>query len=115
MKKSKHNIDTGKLLNEFVTKNKITKADLGRQIGRDGLTVSNYLKSESIQTNTLLEICHATKYNFFQDLASMLPQDFQDSGITNDVISEKDRLIAQLQEENKVLKIQNEVLMKVRG
>jgi hypothetical protein len=85
-------------------------------IGRNSLSISNYTKNKSIQTDILLKIAHATKHNFFRDIADQLPPDYtytkpEDKTLLN----EKDQLIAQLQEENKVLKIQNEILLRVIG
>lgn len=73
------------------------------------------MRNESIQTGILLDICYALKHNFFKDIANQLPDDFTTTNPTDkSLISEKDQLIAQLQEENKVLKIQNDVLMLMR-
>jgi hypothetical protein len=112
MLKSKNNINTGTLLGDYVNKNKIIKTDLGVAIGRNGLAILQYMRNESIQTGILIDICYALKHNFFKDIANQLPDDFTTTNPTDkSLISEKDQLIAQLQEENKVLKIQNEVLM----
>ncbi len=113
MIKSKNNINTGALLETYVYKNKITKTDLGLAIGRNGLAILQYMRNDSIQTGILLDICYAVKHNFFKDIANQLPDDFTTTNPADkSLISEKDQLIAELQEEVKVLKIQNEVLMK---
>jgi hypothetical protein len=109
---SVHNIHTGKLLEDYLKKHRITKANLGRAIGRGGISIVGYIMNRSIQTGILLDLCYALKHNFFQDMANMLPNDFT---VTNDLKSGKDKRIAELEEENKVLKIQNEVLMRLRG
>jgi DNA-binding Xre family transcriptional regulator len=112
---SKNNIDTGKLLHDFMQKNKIVKTQLGKEINRNPLSILNYTKNISIQTGILIEICHALKHNFFRDIADQLPNDFtrtKPDDLT--LINEKDQLIAELKEENKILKIQNELLMKIR-
>ena len=109
---SKYNIDTGAFLDVFLKKNRITRAVLGRGIGRNGLSVLNYITSSSMQTSILLDICYALKHNFFQDMAHLLPADFT---VSEDLKSGKDLRIAELEEENKVLKIQNEILLRVRN
>jgi DNA-binding Xre family transcriptional regulator len=115
MLKSKNNINTGALIQAHIHKNKITKSDLGAAIGRNGLAILQYIRNESIQTGILLDICYALKHNFFKDIASKLPDDFTTTNPTDkSLMSEKDQLIAQLQEENKVLKIQNELLMLIK-
>ena len=110
---SKYNINTGALLDVFLKKNRISKAVLGRGIGRrSGLSVFQYINSSSMQTGILLDICYALKHNFFQDMAHLLPADFT---VSEDLKSGKDLRIAELEEENKVLKIQNEILLRVRN
>jgi predicted nuclease of restriction endonuclease-like (RecB) superfamily len=113
---SKNNIDTGKILADYIQKNKISKTELGREINRNGLSVLNYTRNISIQTGILIDICYAVKHNFFSDIADQLPTDFTKMEPKNlSFLSQKNELIAQLEEENKVLKIQNELLMKLRG
>ncbi len=114
MKKSKNNINTGKLIDDFITKKRIFKSDLGRDINRNGLSILAYTRNSSVQTGILIDLCHALKHNFFRDIADKLPEDFTISQ-QDKLISEKDQLIAKLQEENKVLTIQNEVLLRVKG
>ncbi|MFN3968016.1 hypothetical protein [Flavobacterium sp.] len=74
---------------------------------------------QSMQTATLLEVCYALRYNFFQDIANTLPIEFKANERPNAEKEAQEQeniaLIAQLQEENKVLKIQNELLMKMNG
>lgn len=109
-------IDTGKMLLDYITAKKLLKIELGKMIGRNGLSVLQYTRRQSMQTQMLLKICHATKHNFFRDIADQLPDDYTiTKPVDNSQSIEKDEIIAQLQEENKVLKIQNDVLMKVRG
>lgn len=112
MNKSDYNINTGKLLMDFILKKRLTFISIGRKINRTGKSIFKYTENISIQTGILLEICHATKHNFFQDIANQIPSDFT---INTDIKSPKDELIAQLQQEINVLKIQNELLMKLKG
>lgn len=114
MKISKNNIDTGKLLNDFIKKNNIIKAQLGRDIQRDSVAIAKYLANSSIQTGILLDICYALQHNFFQDIANALPASFTKSDFIHDQTTEERKLIASLREENKVLQIQNELLMKLK-
>lgn len=115
MLKSKNNINTGALIQAHIHKNKITKSDLGAAIGRNGLAILQYIRNESIQTGILVRHLLCFLANFFKDIASKLPDDFTTTNPTDkSLMSEKDQLIAQLQEENKVLKIQNELLMLIK-
>ena len=116
MKKSKNNIDTGALLDKYIQQHRIVKTELGAEIKRNGLAILQYTRNASIQTGILIDLCYALKHNFFRDIADQLPEEFTITKATdNSLFTEKDQLIAQLQEENKVLKIQNELLMKVKG
>ena len=118
MNKSKNNIDTGKMLDNFLVKNRIAKSDLGTGINRTGVAVLRYTYNSSIQTGILLDICHALKHNFFHDIANQLPKDFtvsKNNNVENGTFDNSlQTLYEQLQEENKVLKIQNELLMKIK-
>lgn len=108
MKKGKNNIHTGKLLSAIISKNKVKKSTLGKTINRDGVSILKYTQNSSIQTGILIELCYALKHNFFQDIANQLPDSFS---VENHQQSE----IEILKEEIKVLKIQNELLMKMRS
>ncbi len=108
MKKGKNNIDTGKLLKDFISKNKINKSALGREIHRDAVSILKYTQNSSIQTGILIELCHALQHNFFQDIANQLPTTFT-------VKEPKKDEIEALKETIKVLQIQNDLLMKLKA
>lgn len=112
MKKGKNNIDTGKLLNDFFKKNHIIKGDLGKKISRNGQSIINYGKKDSIQTGILIELCYALEHNFLLEMANQLPKHFLPKPI-HEVETEK--LIAEMKEEIKILKVQNELLMKIKA
>lgn len=118
MKTSKNNINTGKLLDNYLYKNKISKASVAAAINKNRVSVQKYTENVSIQTGILIDICYALKYNFLRELANALPKDFEyaevvdGEKVTNENMQQT--LIAQLQEENKVLKIQNELLLKIK-
>jgi DNA-binding Xre family transcriptional regulator len=103
-----NNIHTGVLLNKFMKEKHISNQELAKKIGRIPLSVSQYRKKDTMQTAVLAEICHALQHNFFSDMADKLPLHFT----TNE--PKKDALIQQLQEENKVLKIQNDLLLEIQ-
>ena len=116
MNKSNYNINTGKLLEKVIAEKKITKTDLGVAINRNALAVLKYTRNESVQTGILIDLCYALEHNFFKDIANQLPDGFTTTNVTDQhLISEKDQLIAQLLEENKVLKIKNETLLTILG
>lgn len=116
MHSSKHNINTGKLLREYLVKNRIVKAALAKEINRDSVAILRYTRNVSIQTGILIEICYALRHNFFKDIANQLPADFSfEKPNTDDLTVDKDQLISLLQEEIKILRNQNEVLLKLKG
>jgi hypothetical protein len=116
--KSKNNVNTGKLLADYIEKNKINKAALGRSINRTGVSIVRYTYNNSIQTDILIDLCYALKHNFFQDIVNALPDDFTKNTIVDQqkiAFEESQKaLLERIQEENKVLKIQNELLMKIK-
>lgn len=112
MKKKIRNINVGKLLHDHLKENRIVGEALASMIGKTGQMVTLYKGSADMRTKTLEEICYALEHNFFQDLANHLPREFTVNAQLN---SDNQDLIAQLQEENKVLRIQNELLMKLKG
>jgi DNA-binding Xre family transcriptional regulator len=114
MNPSKNNIDTGKLIDEFLYKNRIAKSDLGKEIHRTGVSIIRYIQNSSIQTGILLDICHALKHNFFQDIADQLPTDFSVNKPPLDnsaIISEKDNEIQDLKAQIKILEAEKSVLL----
>lgn len=112
MKKERNAINIGKLLDAHLRNNGISGERLAALIGVQGQTVSKYRTVTSMKSNTIEEICYAIEHNFFQDMANHLPREFSVNATLN---SANQELIAQLQEENKVLRIENNLLMKLKG
>ncbi|MGL2965635.1 hypothetical protein [Flavobacterium sp. XGLA_31] len=110
-----NNIHTGVLLTKVTKEKHISNPELGKLIGRIPLSVKQYKQKGTMQTAVLAEICHALKHNFFSDMADKLPQHFtKNQPNTDAILKEKDDLIAQLQEENRILKIRNEILLEIQ-
>lgn len=112
MKKSQNNIDTGAMLEQYLSEKRISKSSLAEKINRNSQSINKYIGNSSIQTGILLDMSYALKHNFFQDIASQIPADFT---VNQKQTQQYKSQIEALQEENKVLKIQNELLMKIRG
>ena len=112
MSSGKKTISTGKLLDAHLKNNQIQGERLANLIGVQGQTVSKYRSGSIMKSSTIEQICYALEHNFFQDMANHLPREFSVNATLN---SANQELIAQLQEENKVLKIQNELLMRMKG
>jgi DNA-binding Xre family transcriptional regulator len=113
MKPSKHNIDTGIMIEKYLSKHRIPKSSLGKDINRTGISVLRYTENFSIQTSILLDICHALEHNFFQEIADQLPTNFAvtKAPINQEKLSEHDIEIAQLKEQIKILEAEKAVLL----
>jgi len=118
MKKTDVKFDIGRLIKNFTAQKKISQSELGKLMNKTRVAGKNYTEKKTLQTETLLEICYTLRHNFFQDIANSLPRDFSINYYHDPEkeAQEKERqaLIEQLTEENKRLKIQNEILMKVK-
>lgn len=112
MKPTKHNVNTGKLLNDHFKRHYVNRTELGYKIGRDNQSITKYGQNTSIQTAILVDISYALEHNFFQDIANTMPDTFT---VNRELNAGMLKVIDDLREENKVLRIQNELLMKIRG
>lgn len=118
MIKSKNNINTGKLIGQLLSQLKFTNAEIEKTIGRSGSSMYKYIRNESIQTGILIDLCYAMKFNIFQEIANELPSEFsktdKDAEEKLAFKTENEKRIATLEEENKVMKIQLDLLMKLK-
>lgn len=112
MNNGRKTISTGKLLDAYLKNNQIHGERLANLIGVQGQTVSKYRSGNIMRSSTIEDICYALEHNFFQDMANHLPREFSVNPTLN---SANQELIAQLQEENKVLRIENNLLMRMKG
>ena len=67
----------GNMIHQYLKNNKINANRLSLTINRHSTAMSKFKKQPSFQTAILWELCYALKYNFFMDLASQLPKDFE--------------------------------------
>jgi DNA-binding Xre family transcriptional regulator len=115
MKVSENNIDTGMLIQKHLNRHRISKTYLGKKINRTGISIFRYTENVSIQTGILLDICHALKHNFFQDIADQLPKEFAVNNVPVDDVRlpiwEKET--AELKERIKILEAEKAVLLEV--
>jgi rRNA maturation protein Rpf1 len=119
MIKSTHNIDTGKIIERLIYQFKFSNLQLERAIGRPGSSIYKYIRNSSIQTGILIDLCYAMKYNIFQEIANELPPEFVKVDKTADetlaLKTDYEQRIADLKEENKILKAQLDIVMKLKG
>ena len=97
----------GKMLQEYIDKKNFKRADIARWAGVQYSAIYAYQKQNSLQTDNLLRLCHAVKYNFFMDVANSLPREYGHSEL---LVSDKDALIANQASEIMKLKLENELL-----
>ena len=112
MKTEQKKIDMGELLSFYMESRFVRGEQLANLLGRTGQTISKYRTTSVMRSDMIAEISYALKHNFFQDMANHLPSDFTVNTALN---SEKQQYITQLEEENKMLKIQNELLIRLNG
>lgn len=103
---------TGKMLKEYIDKNRIYKSVLGRKLNLHIKSILEYQKNDTIQTAILWDISNALKHNFFMDLAVQLPKEFSTS---IDLYAERDAKIAQLEHDLMIMKIERDLLLKISG
>jgi hypothetical protein len=119
MKKSDHNINTGEIIENLTYKLKMSNVNIERAIGRSGSAMNRFIRKPSIQTSILIDMCYAMKYNIFQEIANALPSDFAktDNNAAAKLAEKQDyeNRIGHLEEENKILKAQLEIVMKLKG
>ena len=119
MKKSDYNINTGEIIEKLTWKLNMSNLEVERAIGRSGSSVHKFIRSSSIQTAILIDICYAMKYNIFQEIANELPSHFAKTDKDADAkLAEKqdyESRIANLEEANKILKAQLDIVMKLKG
>ncbi len=70
------NVNIGQTVRRVITEKKISQAELGRILNTSSTYVTRLLKKETIDTNTLCELCKKLDYNFFEDF--MPKFDFSD-------------------------------------
>lgn len=102
----------GNMLLEFYMERKVNKSGLARAIAKDKSTVQTYETRASLPCRVLWDISIAVEHNFFADLAGQLPQTYT-TNIPEDTTQAQ--RIAQLEEENKILLGQLELLKEVMG
>ncbi len=100
-------LDTGKLLREYLNLHRIHQSALARKMKRASKTIYSYKKRGSIQSNVLMEICVALNYNFFSDIAILLPTTMPAAP------TPKDKRIEELEKELASVRAERDNLQKV--
>lgn len=98
----------GSIIKSYIDRNKISKAALGRKLGRTDNSVLQMQKRASLQAGIILELSHALKHNFFADVAAQMPETYTTDAPVDTTDKEK---IAQLEQEIIILKAEKAVLL----
>lgn len=105
-------LNTGQMLSEYIKKKRIRVMPLARLMNRNIQNIIDYRKNKSIQTNILYEICAGLKYNFFAEIANQMPEEWALPEPTSRVAAMQER-IEMLETENRELRIERDLLLKV--
>lgn len=66
----------GKMLTDFILKNRINRAGFARRLGVTPTAVYNYAGSESLQLSTLWKASIVLKHNFIAEIGALLPVEY---------------------------------------
>lgn len=106
-------IHIGQLVKKYLKVKRISKAALGRKIGKDDATMLRYEKCPVLKTSVLWDLSHALKHNFFADIADFFHKTYSTDAVKD---TSKEERIVTLEEENRILKAEVAVLLKaIRG
>lgn len=97
----------GRYISKIIEAKKLKRGEITKMMGVQYSAFYGYESRPSLQYSIVSRLCHAMKYNIFLDLANRLPADYE---YDKTLGSAKDDLIAQLQEDNKKLKWENDLL-----
>jgi len=100
----------GAYLTKLIDGKRLKRSDITSSMGVQYSAFYGYENRPSLQYSIIYRLCHAMKYNIFLDIANTLPADYD---YNKTLETSKDNLIAQLQEENKKLKWENDLMQKL--
>jgi hypothetical protein len=100
-------IHIGSYLSRLIAVKKLKRSEITSMMGVPYSAFYGYENRPSLQFSIVMRLCHAMKYNIFLDIANTMPADYEYDSVKT---SERDNLMLQLQEENKKLKWENELL-----
>ena len=68
--------DTGKMISDCITNNRVYKSALTRYASVKYKTLVGYTKQKNLSTHNLYAMSMALKHNFFADIAATMPSTF---------------------------------------
>ena len=100
----------GQFLRKYVKEKRIYQAAWGRRQGVTAVTIARYFKRETMKISTLFTISQVLKYNFFREIADMLPPEFP-SRTEHPLVVENEKLKKEIER----LQLQVEVWKEAAG
>lgn len=96
----------GNFIKNKIDHQKISYAEISRQMNINQSTLSGYFIQETLQTKTIWKLCHALDYNLFADLIRLFPEQLQESNKTSfqETIMVQQQEIADLKKEIAIYK-----------
>jgi len=107
----------GKLLSDYIFKNKVNRAELARQMDISNTSVYKYAQSYSLQLGILWKASLALNHNFVAELGALLAVDFltPHEEILQNELKAKQNEIELLQKQIEHLSIENSVYKSLIG
>jgi transcriptional regulator with XRE-family HTH domain len=100
-------IHIGAMIKNYIDRYHLTRTSIARRMNTPNTAIYAYEKRKYIHCQTLMRICMAMEYNFFMDIANMLPTTFKSNP---KLVSEKEALIAAQAAEIHKLTLENNLL-----
>lgn len=99
-------IHIGKMITRRIEEMNMKRTTLALKLGIPNTAIYAHEKRSSMNTDSVLRMCHALHYNFFKDIALQLPADYASGSNTpqDELIAEQAEKIKKLQWENDLLK-----------
>ena len=97
----------GQMLKRYVKEKRLFQSGWAREQGISPKAIGNYLKRPTMRINTLFTICQVLEYNFFTEIARLLPAE-----LPPHIEQESELQAEKLKQENEQLKLQVATLEK---
>lgn len=104
----------GKLVENYVLKNGINRAELARKMNMATTSVYNYAGSASLQLGILWKISVAIKHNFIAELGEMMPVEFV-SNREKEIQQQLEDLQKEFEKQNMELSIYKKIVDGIKG
>ncbi len=100
----------GRLLGKILKTRNVSRAVMARTMGVSTSVPVRYAQTSSMLTSTLWDISQVLEYNFFADIAALLPPEF-DSGVVADTTA--DARMDELEQELAAVTRERDLLLKM--